>query len=309
MSFPMTHLLRPLRSLAAPLEAGLRHVGAVQESALAGVGRDVFNRSPEASRALSVMAGRRAQAAPVTLLGAGFIQQLDRVVNPLGHYSEPGMKQAREAFYDQLYRQPDLQAQAHTMLKKWVTGGNDQNVVRDAFMALAEAQGRAATPEQTLVRDLLATRQERWERLAQRFGETAPTHFHLYRGVRGEYAIEEIVAALETPGRKTVTLSHHTVASWTTDVRQARRFADSPAASVIYEADIPMHQTLADKWVDGSGFLMWCAEQQEVMVAARELQVPLDRFEVTFRGKTYGPAQRDDLVRAWRAAHPRAQAA
>lgn len=237
-------------------------------------------------------------------LSHDLIRRLNARIEPLGSFSAPGAREAREAFYRSLYGDAGLQTRAQGLLDRWVTGGRDQQQIREAFTELVARGGRAGNPTEETVRDLLVTRKQRWERLAARFDAPAPESFHLYRGVRGEYALEELVQALEQPGRKTLTLSNHTVASWSTDRDQARRFADAPAASLIYEADVPIERTLADKWVDGAGLLVWCPEQDEVLVAARNLEIPLDRFEATFRGKTYRAADRAALVADWRAAHP-----
>ena len=260
-------------------------------------GADVFVRS---ARTPAENATRRGS----DRLSEAFLARLDSHVDPLGRFSDPAVREARQRFYSEIYGNPGLQEHADRLFTGWVSGGDGQSTIRKAFVSLGENGGRPRSSTEELLQNLLETRRERWTRLASRFGEQAPDTFHLFRGVRGEYALEELVSALEQPGRKAVTLSNHTVASWTTDVRQARRFADAPAASLIYEADIPIQKTLADKWVDGSAFVTWCADQDEVVVAARNLDVSLERFEATFRGKTYTAAQRDELVRDWRAVHP-----
>ena len=260
-------------------------------------GADVFVRS--APRPVE-MGTRRGSSR----LSEAFLTRLDGHVDPLGRFSDPAVQQARQRFYGEIYGNPGLQERADHLFTGWVSGGDGQSTIRKAFVSLGENGGRPRSSTEEVLQTLLETRRERWTRLAGRFGEQSPDTFHLFRGVRGDYALEELVSALEQPGRKAVTLSNHTVASWTTDVRQARRFADAPAASLIYEADIPIEKTLADKWVDGSAFVTWCADQDEVVVAARNLDVSLERFEATFRGKTYTAAQRDELVRDWRAVHP-----
>lgn len=298
---------RSARTLAAPAEHA-RPREWVERAIRREASRDVLALSPSVKRPVTQGAERLAESIGLTQAPSGFsrdlIQRMNARIDPLGRYSVPGTKEARTAFYGALYGDAELQDRANRLLKKWVTGGNDQLAVREAFSGLLDHGGQARTPTEQVVRDLLATRKTRWERLAGQFDARVPETFHLYRGVRGDYAIEELVQALEQPGRRSIALSHHTVASWTTDPAQARRFADSPAASLIYEADIPFEKTLADKWVDGSGFLLWCPEQNEIMVAARNLEIPLDRFEATFRGKTYRAEDRAALVADWRAAHP-----
>ena len=290
----------PVLSQALPVRAAAERVA---------TGRIVRAAASDRLQLSAGAVSRRIEAvAPAlkpTTLTAEVIGRMNARIDPLGTSSVPGTKEARQAFYGELYRNETLQEKAHDGLKKWVMGGRDQQQIRDAFLGLLDRQGQASNPTEEVVRDLMATRKTRWERLAGQFGTEVPESFHLFRGVRGNYALEELVQALETPGRRTLTLSNHTVASWSTEVSQAKRFADAPAASVIYEADIPFHRTLADKWVDGSGFLMWCPDQNEVVVAARNLEIPLDRFEATFRGRTYRAADREALVAEWRKVNPR----
>jgi hypothetical protein len=242
------------------------------------------------------------------LLDASDLNRLEVRVTPLSGLTSGKVAIRREAFYKALYRSDDLQVRSGKMLQEWVWGGHQGlKPIRNAYERLLEARGvvKPGTAEAS-VGELLATRRTRWERLARKTGIEAPEVFRLHRGVRGVGPIEDVVRALETPGQQTLRINHHTVASWSTDPDVARKFAQSNGPSVVYRADIPMEKTLADKWVDGGSLLTAGGADDEVLVAARNIEIPLGRFEVHFGGRTYTAADRHALVRDWRALYPRA---
>ncbi|MEB3298828.1 MAG: hypothetical protein VKO21_05010 [Candidatus Sericytochromatia bacterium] len=242
------------------------------------------------------------------LLDAADLSRLERKVAPFSSLGSSKVARRREAFQRALYRQDDLQARSGKMIQEWVMGGTSQKPVREAYQRLLDAQGKVSPGTlEASVGELLATRKTRWQRLARKAGIEPPDAFRLHRGVRGVGPVEDVVRALETPGQQSMVLRHHTVASWSTDPDVARSFARGSEPSVIYRADIPLEKTLADKWVDGGAFLTLGADQDEVMVAARNLEIPLGRFEVHFQGRTYTPADRQALVRDWRAMYPRSE--
>lgn len=247
--------------------------------------------------------GRKA----VRLLDAADLTRLEGRLTPLSGLSSGKVAMKREAFHRSLYRSDDLQARSGKMLQEWVLGGQGQMTIRNAYERLLDARGvvRPGTAEAS-VGELLATRRTRWERLARRTGIETPDVFRLHRGVRGVGPVEDVIRALETPGQQSLKIRHHTVASWSTDPDVARKFARGTEPSVVYRADIPMEKTLADKWVDGSYLLSLGADDDEVLVAARNIEIPLGRFEVHFGGRTYTAADRHALVRDWRAQYPRA---
>jgi hypothetical protein len=96
------------------------------------------------------------------------------------------------------------------------------------------------------------------------------------------------------------------VNSWSTNPAIAKDlFAAGGDTAVVYQADIPFGRTLADKWADGAGFLKWTPDQDEVIVATKGLTVPAEQVRAVFQGKTYGFEDREALIAAWRATHPR----
>lgn len=240
------------------------------------------------------------------LLDAADLTRLENRLAPLSGLRSGRVAARRDAFHRALYRSDDLKTRSGTMLQEWVMGGKSQMTIRNAYERLLDARGqlKPGTAEAS-IGELLATRKSRWERLARRTGIETPDTFRLHRGVRGVGPVEDVVRALETPGKDSLRLNHHTVASWSTDPDVARKFAAGTEPSVVYRADIPMEKTLADKWVDGGALLTFGADDDEVLVAARNIEIPLGRFEVNFGGRTYTAADRHSLVRDWRAVHPR----
>jgi hypothetical protein len=272
-------------------------VGAAGDAAVAAAApgkaaKGASNLADEAAR----LAGRP------RILGQEAIDRLNKGVEPLADLMAGA---ARDKAFVALYRDPELQKLASEAVTQWVMGGKDQVPLREAFAAATKGGDH---PLRETVEQLLETREARWDRLAARHGIERPTHFRLFRGVSSEHAMEELVQAWETPGRKGLQLQHHSVNSWSTNPSVANDlFAKGGEVGVVYEADVPFRRTLADKWADGAGFLQWTPDQDEVIVATEGLTVPATRVRATFQGKTYGFEDREALIAAWRATHPKPQ--
>lgn len=255
----------------------------------------------DAARVAAGLADDAARAAKgPRILSQDALQKLNASVEPL---ADMMADEAREQAFKALYQDADLQHAASEAITQWVMGGKDQVPIREAFAALKQGGDH---PMRETVEQLLETRKARWDRLAAQQGLERPTHFRLFRGVQSEHAMEELVQAWETPGRKGLQLQHHSVNSWSTNPSVAKDlFASGGDTAVVYQADIPFGRTLADKWADGAGFLKWTPEQDEVIVATKGLTVPAEQVRAVFQGKTYGFEDREALIAAWRATHPR----
>jgi hypothetical protein len=205
-----------------------------------------------------------------------------------------------------LYADQDLYTRAHALVNGWVAGGKDQIPLRKAYTrVVVEGQAPASPLEQTLV-DMLATRKDRWARYAQRQGLAMPDAFKLYRGVDGEYAVKAVLDGWMDPAAKTMEVPLYDLTSWSMQYETADKFALQTAANVIYQAEIPFSDTVADKYVDGGAFIRWCFDQDEVVVGKPRggLHIPLQDATVEYKGKQYTYANRQALAEAWKADHP-----
>jgi hypothetical protein len=205
-----------------------------------------------------------------------------------------------------LYNDPELYGRAHKAVGGWVMGGKNKVALRDAYTRVAVQGQVPATPlEQTLV-DMLTTRKARWGRLAASEQLPMPGAFKLYRGVDGEYAVKAVLDGWLAPGGTTMDVPLYDLTSWSLRRETADQFALKQAANVIYQAEIPFEQTVADKYVDGGAFIQWCFDQDEVVVGRprQGLRIPVQDATVQYQGKTYTYADRQALAEAWRKDHP-----
>ncbi|MDB5095658.1 MAG: hypothetical protein JWM80_79 [Cyanobacteria bacterium RYN_339] len=205
-----------------------------------------------------------------------------------------------------LYADQDLYTRAHDVVGGWVAGGKKKVALREAYTRVAVQGNAPAAPiEQTLV-DMLTTRRARWERLATREHLPMPEAFKLYRGVDGEYAVKAVMEAWGNPAAQTMEVPLYDLTSWSLRRETADAFALQEAANVIYQAEVPFGNTVADKYVDGGAFIRWCYDQDEVVVGKPRggLQIPVQDATVQYQGKTYTYADRQALAEAWKKDHP-----
>lgn len=254
---------------------------------------------------LTLSAAARNTLRAATVLDESKLANLDAHLNTLTDLSPRG-QQLRADFHRPIYADVDLQGRATETLHRWVLGGKDKLAVQEAFTNVAFAGKSPNNDMERTLLELVATRRDRWQRLSAREAVPMPDQFKLYRGVRGDYAVDEVLRGWLNDGTSAVSISHHELTSWSTNRQTAETFMSGTPAAVLYEADIPFEQTLADKWVDGGSFVAWCPDQNEVVVsAARDtLSVPKERIQVTYQDRTYSYAERHDLLRAWNANAP-----
>jgi hypothetical protein len=190
---------------------------------------------------------------------------------------------------------------------KW-TGGfsysTNQTDIRNAWDKVI--QGKVATSDlEKGIGDILATRRERWDQIASKYGIEAPKSFQVYRGVKGEDFVGSVVKAWKDDATQGMQIPHHTLSSWSMDTDIAKNFADE--TGVILQADIPFEMTLFDKWADGGKFVSGFGSEKEVVVATKApntLVLNKEQAVVSYGGKQYTYAERADLISAWDKAHP-----
>lgn len=155
---------------------------------------------------------------------------------------------------------------------------------------------------------LYLTRRERWQRLADGLHIEPPTEFLLYRGVKGRVFVEDVVNSWRLPGNTPLTLRHHPLTSWSLNLEKPEGFAIDHGrdryAGVVHRAVVPFENTLADKFVDDSSFVVPWNDQNEVVVATSGPDVLLvDKFAavVWYLARRYTYSERDELIRSWEA--------
>ena len=195
-----------------------------------------------------------------------------------------------------LYQDEALQGQVERLVEQW-TRDFEANPNRALMCEAWASIFRDATWRdswQISIGVALATRRERWERLAQHLGITVPKGFRAYRGVKGIAFVQAIVSAWQADAER-LEVRQNELASWSLNPSVAYRFAEADAAA-IYVADIPFEQTLADKWVDGSHFVAPYYRQYEVIAGkstADGLLAQAKECRVFYRNKWYGYRERE----------------
>lgn len=230
----------------------------------------------------------------------------EKIFDKLSEFTDPATNEKRENFYATLFQDEDLQKRVTQMINNWTFGGEGKGVAMEAYKNIAVDDKAPSNQDEKTIQDILATRKERWKRLADKLGISVPETFHLYRGVRGDYAIESMVSAWSDEKSEDMIIPNYELSSWSLNNKVAEMFAEGPEPYVIYEGDIPFEKTLVDKWVDGAGFVTFCPDQEEVVVSAPKdtIKVPKSLASVLYKGKTYSYKDRKELIELWRKDHP-----
>lgn len=219
-----------------------------------------------------------------------------------------------EEYYKKAFDDPDLMARTKNMVSDWSYYGlNDSSVhlaQQNAISDVLSGKNPSSKLEHTMA-DTLATRKERWERFSQETGIPVPESFESYRGVRGDYFVENVVEAWADETTADMAIPHKTMASWTLDKETAEYFAYDYAgkhstSGVILKKDVPIEMTVMDKWVDDGNFISTYDGQHEVVVGTMKpdtMTVPKQDLEVRYKDKVYTYAQREELIKAWKESH------
>ncbi|MCL5037314.1 MAG: hypothetical protein M1269_09395 [Chloroflexi bacterium] len=211
----------------------------------------------------------------------------------------------RDEFYKDIFADPELMNRSETLIHQWAEGGKgykNLDVIKDAYTRVLLEGKKPQTDTEKTVFDMLATRRERWNRLAEKLDIKPPDSFHVYRGVKGEYAVDAVVKAWSDDSGKYMNIPNKELSSWSLDHEVAKDFASSgPKPSVVYETDIPFSRTLMDKYVDDNHFIKGYYSEEEVVVAASpdSIRVPKELATVKFEDKIYTYEERAELIKAW----------
>jgi SPP1 gp7 family putative phage head morphogenesis protein len=175
----------------------------------------------------------------------------------------------------------------------------------DAFKRIMHGQA-PTTAEGEALEHMLATRRQRWERLAASLGVDVPDTFTVYRGLNGRKYVESVAGAWRAGADAPLTVQLRELTSWSLNRNAAGAFATeygkNAAYGVIAEARFPFDMTVADKWVDDSAYIVPWAWQDEVTVGSPVVQdyaIDPTRAIVYFQGQRYTYAEREAFLAAW----------
>jgi hypothetical protein len=230
----------------------------------------------------------------------------ETIFEELSEFTNSETNKKREDYYGTIFQDSDLQKRVTELINGWTFGGKGKGAAIEAYRNIIVEGKGPSTPDEQTIYDMMATRKERWERLSEKLGIEVPDTFHLYRGVRGNYSVEALVSAWSDEKSEDMIIPNYELSSWSLDREVAEKFGEGPEPYVIYEADIPFERTIADKWVDGAGFVTFCPDQDEVLVSATKdsIKVPKDLTAVLYKGKTYSYENRKELIDLWRKDNP-----
>lgn len=208
--------------------------------------------------------------------------------------------------YMEIYEDADLYYQTRTLFRNWTSAGNAASRQRlmDSWSKVANLDiARMSEPNwgfemqwhltERLLFNLISTRKERWRRLSNRHRLANPASFRLYRGVKGGALAREIYNRwMSRPGNE-MHIPVHVLSSWSMKRETALEFAGQTGAGqtgVLYEAIVPIHKTLADKWLDDGSFVSGPSGECEVIVATNQpdtIMALRDKISVFVSGREF----------------------
>ena len=167
-----------------------------------------------------------------------------------------------------------------------------------AFHQAAQGVGPVAKD----MRNALATRRERWDKLVELAGLTeAPQSFTVYRGMRDIEVVNWVAVAWQDEENKFMRALTEPTASWSTHSTSADKFYGSHDG-VKWKADIPFENTFFDKWVDDHTFIssFW-GENEIISGGAKRNAIAVKKEDVKVRlgGVEYTYDERDKFFAAY----------
>jgi hypothetical protein len=242
-----------------------------------------------------------------TTLNLNTIRKNEKPFLDLSNLPAQERKIKKGEFYNGIFSDADLQKRTEKLVKQWAIGESGIDIARESFSnVVLEGKPPSNETEKTIF-DMITTRKERWGRLAEKLGIQPPTSFHLYRGVKGDYAVSAIAKAWSDNSSKYMNVPNLELTSWSLDLETAKDFASGSKTktSVVYEADIPFTRTLMDKWLDDNSFITKYYKEEEVVVAGTKdsIRIPKDQATVKYKDKIYTYDNRQEFIKKWNKDH------
>ena len=164
------------------------------------------------------------------------------------------------------------------------------------------------------IRAAMRSRKQRWTSLATQEGIPIPDGFRVYRGVRDNLPsipiVKSVLRAWHT--KSPVAIPMKRAASFSLKETAATKFAAGFAGlgrkdsnrqiipGIVFDTDVPLEFTLADKLVDGGSFLIPWWNQYEIIVGGPEenyLWSHYTRIKIIFKERVYTHTDLADLER------------
>lgn len=229
------------------------------------------------------------------------------------------------AFYSDLHKKAGLTSDdfhsLRSVIGEWTGEYRSGSTHKSLFAAsrkLMENGTGDGGSHATLMQKHAAAREAKWRALLDSLGHhdvPTPTHFDLYRGMKGDDMVKAVAKAWIDPASTHATLPHDPVASWSMSKKTGMTFASqhsvddkgnhvgalSSSPGVLMKWRAPMANTLADQAVDNGTFISAFHHEHEVIAGpghSKGLPLPKENFEVFHNGKRYTYDQRHELGKA-----------
>ncbi len=187
------------------------------------------------------------------------------------------------------------------VLTMWTSGKSRQREsLKNAWQLVIEYSSNITLEAQAL-RALIVTRAQRWELLASYLQIPRPSAFRLYRGFdlmnqhfsseRRTEIVRDTVNDWCSGRTEPRVYPHSNLASWGLTLEATEPFRRTELG-LIYQADIPFAATLADKWIDDSGFLLIPQELEVVVLNPRlGIEIQSRHIRVVFQNTVYNQSK------------------
>ncbi|WP_027480540.1 hypothetical protein [Deinococcus pimensis] len=214
-------------------------------------------------------------------------------------------ERALEAKFEAYYQDRRLQDEVGIFTRVW-SGEYGRDLLHGRVFAAARQLllDRAAPTTNTarLIEDMLASRRERWERLARELGIPVPQAFTSYRGVKGRVYAEDVLRAWFSETDTHVVIRGEEASSWSLKREAGLKYGRSETlGGAMFEADLRFSETLSDQLVDDSGFVTGYFTEHEIIPihgTKDALRARKERSQV-YLGQWFGIDERDAALAAF----------
>jgi len=223
-----------------------------------------------------------------------FLEFNEKIVNDYSY---------RNQIKQKLFPDSDLKRKINNTIENWSREYSKGKFHKEIYTELGKLLN--GKPSETdlgrVLMEMLTTRAERWGVIARGLNIPIPETFYVYRGVRGNVYIHDVVKAWADDKTSNLKLRMHRAASFSFKKSGALKFAQG-SDTVLYAGEIPFKNTLADIFADDSHFLETFSSECECLVISPKdnfISIAKNNVTVKFRGQLYNYNQRQALIDAW----------
>lgn len=209
----------------------------------------------------------------------------------------------QEKIIQKLFPDDDFRIKHRNAIEAWAKEYSQNKYHKEVYKELGKILNGKPTDSETgkLMMEMLVTRANRWAVIAKELHIPIPETFYLYRGVKGNVYIHDVVKAWADDRTSTLRLRMYRAASFSFSKSSALNFARG-SDTVLYAGEIPFKNTLADMLADDANFLQrYFSEAECVVISPKDNFISIAKNDVTvkFRGQLYNYNQRQQLIDAW----------